>query len=292
LEPPLTTSYEVGLSQQVATTAVLRLTAFYKEVENHIQVRPVQTDVTNIAMTSNGDYGQIKGFDILMTLRRIYNIQANFAYEMQSANGTGSTTQGNFDIAWQRGGKGNYPTFTMPLNFEQRHTGSLNLDYRLQKDQGPTLFGVKPFENFGTNLLFTFNSGRPYTRMQTYNTIPFTGRYDNDNLSETPLSAINSEFTPWVSRFDLKLDRRFNTPLNTSLTLYLWVYNLFNKKNIMDVWATTGLPDDTGYGTTTGGQDYWAKADESLKQNYKMRENDYFNYGIPRQIRLGARIEF
>jgi outer membrane receptor protein involved in Fe transport len=292
LKPPLTTSYEVGFSQQLASTAVLRLSAFYKEIEDHIQVRPIQTDVTNIAMTSNGDYGQVKGFDIMVTVRRIYNIQANFAYEMQSANGTGSTTQGNFDIAWQRGGKGNYPTFTMPLTFEQRHTGSLNLDYRLQKDQGPTLFGVKPLENFGTNLLFTFNSGRPYTRMVTYNTMPFSGRYDNDGISETPLSAINHEFTPWVSRFDLKLDRRFTTPLNTSLTLYLWVYNIFNQKNIMGVWQTTGLPDDIGYRGTTGGQDYWAKADEALKQNYKMRENDYFYYGMPRQIRLGARIEF
>lgn len=299
LKPPKTTSYEVGFSQQIATTAVLRLTAFYKEIEDNIQVRPIQTDVTNIAMTANGDYGQIKGFDIMLTMRRIHNIQAQFAYELQTADGTGSTTQGNFDIAWQRGGKGNYPTFTMPLNFEQRHTGSLNLDYRLQEDQGPTLFNVKPFENTGANILFTFNSGRPYTRMVTFNTIPFTGRYDNDGISETPYSAINSVVTPWVSRFDLKLDRRIPLPLmNTSLTLYLWVYNLFNQKNIMAVWSTTGLPDDTGYLGTTGGQDYWnastltAEERAIRHENFKMRENDYTYYGIPRQIRLGARIEF
>jgi hypothetical protein len=292
LEPPLTTSYEVGFSQQLAATAVLRLTAFYKEVEDLIQVLPIQTDVTNIAMSANGDYGQIKGFDIILTLRRIHNLQANFAYELQSASGTGSTTQGNFDIAWQRGGRGNYPTFTMPLDFEQRHTGSLNLDYRLQEGQGPELFGVKPFERSGANLLFTFNSGRPYTRMVIYNTMPFTGRYDNDGLSETPYSAINSEYTPWVSRFDLKLDRRFAMPLNTTLTFYVWVYNLFNTKNIMGVWATTGLPDDTGYRSTSGGANYWAEADQLKRDNFKMREMDYMYYGIPRQIRLGARIEF
>jgi len=293
LEPPKTTSYEVGFKQRLGDIAALRLTAFYKETEGLIQVIPVQTDVTEIAFTENGDFGVIKGLDIMLTVTRFKNFSAKFAYELQYASGTGSATASNFDIAWQDGGNGNFPKFTMPLDFEQRHTGSINIDYRLNEDEGPTLFGIKPLELFGANLLYSFNSGNPYTRMRVQNTKPFSGRYDNDGLSEKPLTAVNSEVSPWVSRMDLRLDRRFNLPIgDAALTLSLYVLNLFNTENIRDVWITTGLGDDTGYLGTEDGQTYYNGLSAQEKQNYKMRESDFFNYGIPRQIRLGAKIQF
>jgi len=293
LEPPKTTSYEVGFKQRLGDYAALRLTAFYKETEGLIQIIPVQTDVTEIAFTENGDFGVIKGLDIMLTTSRFNNISLKMNYELQFATGTGSATGSNFDIAWQNGGAGNYPKFTMPLDFEQRHTGSINLDYRLGEDQGPTLFGIKPLEYTGVNLLFSFNSGNPYTRMALQNTFPFSGRYDNDGLSEIPYSAVNVETSPWISRFDLKLDRRFKLPLgNSALTLSLYVLNLFNTENIRDIWITTGLGNDTGYRSTAAGAAFYNGLSAKEKQDFEMRETDFFNYGIPRQIRLGAKIQF
>ncbi len=293
LEPPKTTSYEVGFKQRLGDYAALRLTAFYKETEGLVQIIPVQTDVTEIAFTENGDYGVIKGLDIMLTVTRFKNFSAKFAYELQYANGTGSATASNFDIAWQDGGNGNFPKFTMPLDFEQRHTGSINIDYRLNENEGPTVFGIKPFELMGVNMLYSFNSGNPYTRMVVQNALPFSGRYDNDGLSEKPLSAVNSQNSPWVYRMDLRLDKRFSLPLgDAALTLSLYVLNLFNTENIRDVWITTGLGDDTGYLGTDAGQTYYNGLSASEQQNYNMRESDFFNYGIPRQIRLGAKIHF
>lgn len=293
LEPPKTTSYEVGFKQRLGDFAALRLTAFYKETEGLVQIIPVQTDVTEIAFTNNGDFGVIKGLDIMLTVTRFKNFSAKFAYELQFATGTGSASASNFDIAWQDGGQGNFPKFTMPLDFEQRHTGSLNIDYRLNENEGPTLFGIKPFEYTGLNLLFSFNSGNPYTRMIIQNAKPFSGRYDNDGLSEKPLTAVNSETTPWVQRFDLRLDRRFKLPVgNAALTLSLYVLNLFNTENVRDIWATTGLANDTGYLGTEAGQTYFNSLSATDQKNYLTREQDFFNYGIPRQIRLGAKIQF
>jgi outer membrane receptor protein involved in Fe transport len=293
LEPPKTTSYEVGFKQRLGDFAALRLTAFYKETEGLVQIIPVQTDVTEIAFTNNGDFGVIKGLDIMLTIARVSNFSAKFNYELQYANGTGSGTLSNFDIAWQDGGNGNFPKFTQPLDFEQRHTGSINIDYRLGQDAGPTLFGVKPLEQFGVNLLFSFNSGNPYTRMIVQNANPFSGRYDNDGLSEKPYTAVNSEISPWVQRFDLKLDRRFDLPIgNAALTLSMYVLNLFNTENIRNVWITTGLGNDTGYLGTEAGQAYFNALSAQDQRNYLTREQDFFNYGTPRQIRLGAKIEF
>jgi outer membrane receptor protein involved in Fe transport len=296
LKPPKTTSYEIGFKQLIGNYASLRLTAFYKETEDLVQILPIQTDVTNVAFYENGDFGVVKGLDILINLRRYKNVAINFNYEMQFATGTGSASNSNFDIAWQRAGDGNYPKFIQPLDFEQRHTGTLNVDYRLEKDKGPELWGIKPFENAGINLLFAFNSGNPYTRMIIFNSNPFTGRYDNDGISEKPLSSAMGEMTPWNYRLDFKLDRRIDVNIanfQSSFTVYFWVYNLLNTENVIDVWQTTGLPDDTGYLSTVGGKDYFSNqlsADE--RAAWSMREKDWSHYGIPRQMRLGVKWHF
>jgi outer membrane receptor protein involved in Fe transport len=285
LKPPKTTSYEIGFKQMLGNLASVQLTTFYKETEDLIQVMNVTTDVTNIAFSRNGDFGTVKGLDIIFNLRRYKNLAATFNYELQYATGTGSATNSNFNIAWQGGARGNFPKFAMPLDFEQRHTGSLNLDYRFGRTEGP-----KFLHNAGANLMFSFNSGHPYTLMQVFNTMPFTGRYDNTNVSETPVSAVNSQTTPWVFRVDLKLDKKFYIG-GVQLTAYAWALNLLNTENVANVWITTGLPDDTGYLGTSAGRQYWNSLTDEQKSLYKMREMDYNHYGSPRQIRLGLMLE-
>lgn len=278
LEPPKTTAYEVGFKQRLGDYAALQLSAFYKETEGLVQVLNVMTDVTTIAFTRNGDFGTVKGFDAILTLSRFKNLYATFNYEYQRATGTGSATLSNYDIAWQTSaGYEGYPKFTQPLDFEQRHTGTLNVDYRLG--------------NTSLNLLFSFTSGNPYTRMKTFNTMPFTGRYSNDGVSETPISAVNAVNSPWTNRLDLRVDHTIALG-PASASVYLWVLNVLNTRNVKDVWITTGSADDTGYLSTTGGKNYWAGASDLERANFLMRQMDYNNYGIPRQIRLGVKVAF
>jgi len=99
LRPPKTTSYEIGFRQSLGNVAALQLTAFYKETEDLVQLLSMNTDVTNIAFSANGDFGTIKGMDVIFTLRRINNLSAVLNYEMQFADGTGSASGSNFDIA-------------------------------------------------------------------------------------------------------------------------------------------------------------------------------------------------
>jgi len=286
LRPPKTTSYEIGFRQALGNVAALQLTAFYKETEDLVQLLSMNTDVTNIAFTSNGDFGTVKGMDVIFTLRRINNLSAVVNYEMQFADGTGSATGTNFDIAWQGGSRGNFPKYAQPLAFEQRHTGSMNLDYRYGKNDAP----IAALNNFGANMTFNFSSGRPYTLMEIQNSNPFTGRYDNDNLTTVPASAVNSVTSPWTFRVDLKIDRKFYFG-ESRLTVYATVLNLLNTANVRNVWITTGLADDTGYTGQPTGKEFWDNASDTIKSLYKMREIDYNNYGIPRQIRIGVQLE-
>lgn len=286
IRPPKTTSYEVGFKQSFTDFASMQVTAFYKETEDLIQLLPMVTDVKTIAFRENGDFGTVRGLDLIFNLRRYKNISATFNYELQFARGTGSASNSNYDIAWQRGTRGDYPKFAMPLDFEQRHTGSLILDYRYAEDRGIP----KAFHNMGVNMIFSFNSGNPYTRMALSGQFPFSGRYDNDNLSQIPATAVNSEITPWNYKVDMKIDKMFKLGASR-LTVYAWIINLLNTENVQEVWITSGLPDDTGYLRTAAGRSYWSTLNEEGKKLYKMREVDYNYFGVPRQIRLGVQWE-
>ncbi len=285
IRPPKTTSYEIGFKQTLSDYASLQLTAFYKETEDLIQLVTYKTDIRDIAFRENGDFGTVKGLDVIFNLRRYKNLSVNLNYELQFARGTGSASNDNFDIAWLNGGSGHYPKFVQPLDFEQRHTGTLNVDYRFGKE-APN----KWLRNLGANAIFSFNSGNPYTRMNLSGIFPFSGRYDNDNLSTVPATAVNGETTPWVFKMDLRVDKQI-TVMNTKLTLYAWILNLLNNANVLNVWITSGLADDTGYLSTVAGRNYWNSASDMEKSLYKMREIDYNNYGVPRQIRLGVQWE-
>lgn len=293
LKPPKTTSYEVGFRQMLGKMASLQLTAFYKETEDLTQVIPVQTDITTVAFSNNGDFGTIKGFDFIFNLQDYKGISARINYEMQFARGTGSSTGSNFNIAWQQGSAGNYPKIIQPLTFEQRHTGSININYRTEEGAGPDVLGIKPLENVGVNLLYTFNSGRPYTKLNLIASNPFTGR-DEGYPSEQPYSAVNAETTPWNHRVDLRIDRRINLDigLNATLILYTEIINLLNTENIVGVWASTGSPNRTGFLSQQGGQTYFSGLNSEQQKEYLLREQDFQNYGVPRQIRLGARFVF
>jgi hypothetical protein len=267
------------------------LTAFYKEIDDLIQVLNISTDVTNIAFTTNGDFGVVKGLDVIFSLRRSEHVSANINYEYQTALATGSATGNNFNIAWLGGARGNFPKFIQPEDFEQQHRGTLNLDYRLFEKDGPEVLGIYPLERLGVNLLFTVYSGHPFTQSKIQNTNPHDGRYDND-ISTTPVSAVNGGTTPWNYRFDLKLDRTFMLPAGLSMNWYVWVINVLNTRSVVDVWTTTGLADQTGYLQTTAGKQYYAKLTSDEKKDLSMREMDFLNYGVPRQIRLGCRVSF
>jgi hypothetical protein len=188
------------------------------------------------------------------------------------------------DITWLQG---NYPQPSFPLDYDQRHTGNINIDYRLGEGQGITIGNMHPFENFGLNVFFNFNSGMPYTSFRIISE-PFFG----GNTGNRPTSNINELRTSSNYYFDLKIDKTFNLSiLNSKLNVYMWIINLFNIENVVNVYPFTGDPDSNGWLESPDGQMWQQVATESEISLYKRRELNPFNYGQPRQIRLGVRLE-
>jgi outer membrane receptor protein involved in Fe transport len=271
LKPIEVTSYEIGFKQVLGGNASFDLTMFYKQLNNYVQERNIYARPTVYATFVNGDFGTVKGFSFAYNLRRTQNLRMALNYTLQWAAGTGSTSDGQYKIVWQGG---NFPTYVAPLDFDQRHTGSLNVDYRT---------GNKGLlKNFGMNALVTFGSGRRYTPTVIVSEVfPPT--------SKTPVAAINSGTMPWTFQADLSLDKSFIFG-KTQLTTYLSIVNLFNRDNVRNVYSGTGNPNDDGYLVTPAGQEL-ANTDLKVKAYYA-RLNNPFNYENARQVRLGVRFNF
>lgn len=305
LNPIRTTSYEVGFRKQLGDFAAIDIAGFYKNVKGQIQVGRITpalgSDLTIYNVLQNGDFSTNKGLELKLTMRRWNRMQGQFNYTLSAAEGTGSG-----EIAYISAvdrARGVIPTVLSPLDYSQTHRGSLILDYRYGKnDGGPIL------DQFGANLIVQFNSGHPFTRV--LNIGGQSGAYDggvdymNDTRSRTALEPVNSSTTPWVTNVDLRLDKSFDIMDKVKATLYMRVTNLFNRKNIVNVYQETGSDTDDGYITNPdrylpnanqyGGDEYVElyRAINIVNAESYLSQLNLEMWGSPRQIIFGIKLTY
>jgi outer membrane receptor protein involved in Fe transport len=285
LKPERTTSYEVGFSQQLGESAAIDIAGFYKEVRDYIlQVNRYNAtrDGSDFVWNQyvNGDYGVTTGFQMNVRMRRTKGFLADVNYTMMWARGTGSDPASNFDISWTGDDINDYPTIINRLDFDQRHTGSVMLDYRAPQRDGL-------LANFGTNAVLTFGSGQAYT---PYSNQSFVfGRTWN-----VPIAAINSADMPWTTRLDLRIDKGF-TFGGKYLNLYVLVLNALNSELVNNVYGTTGQAGEDGWLESPAGQVWLNGAAENYpnvdsRSLYNARLGTNARWGIPRTVRFGIQV--
>jgi outer membrane receptor protein involved in Fe transport len=292
LKPEKTTSYEMGVKQFVGDRISVGLTAYYKETEDLIGIAQYPQLPNSITVYENRDYGTIRGFDLSFDMRRTNRLALTIAYGLSYASGTGSTADAGFIASWLGVRQ---PKVTFPLNYDQRHTGVFNVDYRFGKTDVPKGFLGDVLSQLGVNLLYQFNSGRPFTlKSNSVDITTSTGR------GAELLSSINSAHGPWNNRLDLKVDKTFSFLNRLDFNLYLYVINVLNTELVNNVWESSGLPGTTGFLNSNAGQstiqaynnpEQGTTSEEYVKR-YNLITRAIGNYGPPRQIRLGVKLNF
>jgi outer membrane receptor protein involved in Fe transport len=292
LVPEKTTSYEVGFRQQFGQYIGLDVTAYYKQVSDLIEqytVTPYQsTNLQPYITYANTDYAVTRGFEVSLRLERVSYVSASINYTLGYAEGTGSNA--NSQALLQAQGA-NAPVFALPLSYDQRHTGSINVDVRTPQDDE----SLPSWERgWGANLLFTFNSGRPYTLKSYTADIISQGNY-TAALGEYPskstvISPINGEYLTWNFRLDLRVDKSFRLFDKVSTQIYLSVINVLNTENIAQVYSDTGLPNATSFLASPVGQGNISSYGAGYVSQYQNAENNPINFGVARQLRLGLTI--
>jgi hypothetical protein len=306
LKPEKTIDYEIGYNQVLnqKKNAALKITAFYRELRNQITLVSLTNAYPKTYQTyANKDFGTVKGLSAEFDLRRTGGISLTANYTLQFAEGSGSNANSGANLA-----NSDQPNLriTLPLDYDQRHTITLNFDYRFGegKDYKGPQFNrkkkgeqqtVQVFQNVGANLIFRIGSGTPYTRDVAAS--PIGGRAQING-------SVNGSYKPWQFRTDLRVDKNIaltwgkkdsDNKKTANLNIYLQVLNLLNTRNILGVYNYTGNPDDDGYLASAQGQLYVNSnptTATSFTDQYNIYINNPSNYGRPRTIRIGVLLDF
>ncbi len=285
LKPEKITEYEAGFRQRLGENAAVQISGFFRQIDDLVQLRALKNVFPNNYSTyQNVDFGTVKGVELEFDLRRFNNVSMNANYTLSYAEGTGSDANTTSRIFWLREANPFVPNFLSPLDFDRRHTANITLDYRLGAGDGPEIGGMRPLENFGFNILSSFKSGKPYSRY--LDPFPVDQQVRQSGLA----GQINGANLPASFLLNLKVDRRFKVG-GANMTAYLEMENVLDSDNTVNVWQATGQPDTDGYLQSAGGlQDFPAGSIDRFY--YQNRVDSPYNYGIPRQTRLGLRLNF
>lgn len=301
--------YELGFEQQISRTSALKIIGFYKERKDMITVQPyLYAWPTTYYTYGNRDFSSTKGvklsYDMLATSRLALNVN----YTLQFAEGTGSspfsTNSGGSGQVSPQGLLQSFIEAGLPnlryvsaLDVDSRHNINVSIDYRFADNDGPTVKGKHIFSNSGINIIARTRSGEPYTRYA-------------DPVSSTIIGGINGSRLPWHFGVDARINKDFAFSFGRkskdasvegvkpgrkqSLSVYVYVQNLLNTREVMGVYGYTGRADDNGFLSSPYGRATIPQQINPLSyvDLYKINMNNpgFLNYA--RTINLGVEYNF
>jgi outer membrane receptor protein involved in Fe transport len=295
LRPVRTVDYEVGFQQKLSETMAMKVSAYYKEMKDLIQQRVlanVAAPLNSYKIFDNLDFGTVKGFSFSLDRRRTNNLELNATYTLQFADGSGSDANSSSGIN-NRGPIRNL----IPLSFDERHRFTAVVDYRYGSGKaynGPRIAGLNILEDFGVNFTAFLVSGQPYTR----NTTP--QQFGGSGFA----GSINGARLPWNFTADLNVQKRFPVTINKTTSKKLWfnayfrVQNVFNTRNIVNLYKYSNDPDNDGFLQSSFGVDringvIETKRDiEAFLDAYSWRMLAPGNYTLPRRMYVGVILDF
>lgn len=305
VQPTKTTQYEVGFTQQIGEFASVDITGFYKDIKDQIVYKQIDvaegSEYGAYYALENGDVATTKGIEISYNMRRIERFKVDGNITFTDAKGTGSYPNSNRGIvgAPLDGVTIFEPQYISPLEFNQAIRAALNFDYRFGTgDGGPVL------QDLGLTLLGKFSSGHPFTQGKG------GADLEGDARDRQPLEPLNNSTTPATFQVDMRIDKTFDIADMFDLNIYFYVINLFDTRNVENVFMRTGTQTDDGYlGDPNLGGTQVATYGPDFAALYTALNLDYHQqwyaattgaayttqpviYGAPRQIRFGIRLEY
>ncbi|MBN1407306.1 MAG: TonB-dependent receptor [Calditrichaceae bacterium] len=259
LKPQKTVQYEIGIKQEFNNIFLIDITGFYKDIRDWIS-SVVYTTTNNVAYSLyvNNDYANVKGITINFKKKMSNHYALDVNYTFQMAEGSNSSPEDAFN---RERGNQEPAIFLLPTDWDQRHL--INFVFTLGGD------------SWGSTLLARTGTGLPYT--------PSITQYTSDRGISSGLQR-NSRRRPEQITFDLNLYKFFQLK-TIGFKVFAKVFNLFDTKNIVNVYGDSGKPD---YTTSANGVEYDERRPNTIEE-FVTRPN---HFSSPREVQLGVELAF
>lgn len=213
LKPERTHAWEIGMKYGINENHMFSVTYFKKEFIDQIDSKTYVAGKARVggdfgfAEYVNNAFANAEGVEFIFTRRHDDRISGSLSYSLMRTEGVSDYVNQGINLAqW------GFPILNQPypLSWDQLHTLKAVIDAKL------------PFEFYG-NLVWTYNSGRPYTYFPTkdgYTPLDTTQAFIPNNARMASNSTISIKFT-----------RRIQLSGLSALTFYGEVRNVFDSEN-------------------------------------------------------------
>lgn len=215
LEPQRTVVYEIGLQQALTDDLGFTITGYYKDIRNLLgQELHIKNEFRKFGQFVNRDFGQVRGLTFSLEKRMSNGLGANIDYTFQKAEGNASDPNDVFENSQASPPIESNKQLT-PLDWDRTH--SLNF----------TVILGQPGD-YIASFIGQIGSGLPYTPA-----------FQNQRTG-----LENSDNKPTFFNVDFFLTKYLKFR-NSKASIFLKVFNLFDRANERDVFADTGRAGST-----------------------------------------------
>jgi outer membrane receptor protein involved in Fe transport len=275
LEPETNIAYQAGMQHLFSRDVSGQFSVFFRDIYGLLTVRQErQEDGTLVPVYRNGDYASARGFEasLIKSFSHKFSAEVNYTYSVA----TGVASNPNEALQFINGGRLYLPISELPLDWDQRHTVSVQ---GVVRDPG----------KWGFNVLWQFGSG-----------FPFTPTFRNDRRPDPALS--NSRRLPSITNLSIVGDKFFKV-WGQNTTLFVDARNVLDSRNVVTPQGRGSFPnplvdldgqsDYLKYYTETGraGGAYLQDTNGDGLLDW-VPVNDPVVFGEGRNVRIGASVTF
>ena len=259
-----TIQYSFGVKYAMTEYYSVDVSGYFKDEFDKINRSVVSVNGLNRQQYRNSDYGRSRGFELAIEKRGGGYVNGSLSYTYAFAFGKASEASREWGTEFELSRE---PLSEFALDHDVRHSLKSNLQVFIPNTVKPRLFGL-PIPSGWSLALETFiETGRPFTPDRSY---PNVSTVTGEDIQT------NSLRLPSIILFDVRFTKDFSL-VGLDLNYILWIENIFDTKNITDVYSNTGRADTQQNISSTikGGTDY-------------DRNPSLWDYG--RQVRMGLEI--
>ncbi len=303
IRPSRTSQTEIGAEFPVAPGVTLTGVAYHKTMTGQVQMGRLPSTTPNdaelVAYDNSGE-SNASGMEFGVDVHPSGSFGLGFRYAWSQHQGVGSYPRSNRQYFTDEYGPDRAqapPPILRPLDYGRTHRALILLNFIPEEDA--MLHGLD------LRTIATFESGTPYTKEQTEpmylgSSTPWNiaVRGLQDVRTFRPDEPTNASRTPWIATVDVALSYEFIAG-PTQITVFTLITNLFDTKNVLNVYPKTGSPSSDGWLGSEFAPNFVA-AYPQYEQFYRainlqdrwaymsVTGNDI--YGTPRQIQVGVKV--
>jgi outer membrane receptor protein involved in Fe transport len=259
-----TVQYSFGVKYALNESYSIDISGYFKDEFDKINSKEVEISGLRRQQYRNSDYGRGRGFEFTLEKRGGGYVNGQISYTYAFSYGKASQTNEAYlsDFYLSR-----EPLDEAPLDNDIRHSLKAAIQIYVPTTVKPRVFGLPIPNGWSLSIESIIESGKPFTPDRSYPNISTASAEDIQR---------NSLRYPSTAVFDIRFAKDWRL-VGLDLSTILWVENIFDQRNVEEIYTNTGRPDTQQNQSQVikGGTEY---------------DLDPYNWDYGRQVRVGVEV--